>query len=199
MAAEPGAGMPPPFHYGSHYSSTAIVLFYLIRIEPYTTGAIRLQGGTFDHADRMFHAMGSTFHNATSNSGDVKELIPELFYQPEALRNNNQISLGERQDGQVLDAVLLPPWASDAYDFVFKHRQALESEFVSEHLCEWVDLVFGHKQRGPAAEDALNVFYHLTYEGAVDLDAIEDEHERSATEAQIIHFGNTPSQLTDRP
>ena len=25
----------PPFHYGSHYSSAGIVLFYLIRMEPF--------------------------------------------------------------------------------------------------------------------------------------------------------------------
>jgi hypothetical protein len=31
----------------------------------------------------------------------------------------------------------------------------------------------GHEQRGKAAEDALNVFYYLTYEGAVDIDALE--------------------------
>lgn len=30
------------------------------------------------------------------------------------------------------------------------------------------------KQRGKEAEAACNVFYHLTYEGAVDLDRIED-------------------------
>ena len=26
----------PPFHYGSHYSSAAIVLYYMIRMEPFT-------------------------------------------------------------------------------------------------------------------------------------------------------------------
>ena len=26
----------PKFHYGSHYSSAGIVLFYLLRLEPYT-------------------------------------------------------------------------------------------------------------------------------------------------------------------
>ena len=31
-----------------------------------------------------------------------------------------------------------------------------------------------YKQRGKEAETACNVFYHLTYEGAVDLDRIED-------------------------
>ena len=30
------------------------------------------------------------------------------------------------------------------------------------------------KQRGKEAETACNVFYHLTYEGAVDLDRIQD-------------------------
>lgn len=30
------------------------------------------------------------------------------------------------------------------------------------------------KQRGKEAETSCNVFYHLTYEGAVDLDRIED-------------------------
>lgn len=26
----------PPFHYGSHYSAAGVVLFYLIRQEPFT-------------------------------------------------------------------------------------------------------------------------------------------------------------------
>ena len=54
------------------------------------------------------------------------------------------------------------------------HREALESEHVSEHLHEWLDLIFGCKQQGQAAKEANNVFYYLTYEGAVDLDEIED-------------------------
>jgi len=52
--------------------------------------------------------------------------------------------------------------------------QALESPFVSAHLHEWIDLVFGYKQRGPAAVTATNIFYYLTYDNTVDLDAIED-------------------------
>lgn len=72
----------------------------------------------------------------------------------------------------MVDDVILPPWAKDAYEFVRLHRLALESEQVSQHLHHWIDLVFGYKQRGPAAVKATNVFYYLTYEGAVDLSQV---------------------------
>ena len=39
--------------------------------------------------------------------------------------------------------VKLPPWAKDPVDFIHKHRAALESEHVSNHLNEWIDLIFG--------------------------------------------------------
>lgn len=54
------------------------------------------------------------------------------------------------------------------------HLQALESEFVSCQLHQWIDLIFGYKQRGPEAVRALNVFHYLTYEGSVNLDSITD-------------------------
>lgn len=42
---------------------------------------------------------------------------------------------------------------------------------------------------------AANVFYHLTYEGAVDLEAMDNPLERAAVEDQIANFGQTPIQL----
>ena len=51
---------PPPFYYGSHYSSMGVVLFFLIRLEPFTTQQLLLQGGRFDHADRLFHSFGAS-------------------------------------------------------------------------------------------------------------------------------------------
>ena len=36
------------------------------------------------------------------------------------------------------------------------------------HLHEWIDLIFGHKQSGPEAVKACNVFNNYTYEGEGD-------------------------------
>ena len=189
----------PAFHYGSHYSSAGAITYYLIRMEPFTKLHRQLQGGRFDHADRLFHSVASTWHNCSHSSSDVKELIPEFYYMPEFLRNANELRMGTRQDGMALGDVVLPPWAQDSPErFVHLMREALESDYVSAHLHEWVDLVFGFKQQGKAAEQAVNVFHYLTYEGAVDLDAIDDEHERKAVQDQIMFFGQTPSRLFPR-
>eukprot|EP00951_Prasinocladus_malaysianus_P022641 scaffold190350_cov25-Prasinocladus_malaysianus.AAC.1 len=82
---------------------------------------------------------------------------PQMYYQPEMLLNSNGFDLGQRQDGTVLGDVALPPWADGSPDeFVRIMREALESEHVSNHLHEWIDLVFGFRQRGKAAEEAVN-------------------------------------------
>uniref|UniRef100_A0A8C3FXZ2 Neurobeachin like 1 n=1 Tax=Chrysemys picta bellii TaxID=8478 RepID=A0A8C3FXZ2_CHRPI len=188
------------FHYGTHYSNAAGVMHYLIRVEPFTTLHIQLQSGRFDCADRQFHSIPATWQALMDNPNDVKELIPEFFYFPEFLENQNKFNLGQLQiSKEVVNDVVLPKWAKSPEDFICKHRKALESEYVSAHLHEWIDLIFGYKQRGPAAVEALNVFYYCTYEGAVDLDALTDEKERKALEGMINNFGQTPCQLLKEP
>lgn len=192
----------PKFHYGSHYSSAGIVLFYLLRLPPFSTENQRLQGGQFDRADRLFCNIGETWSSAIDkgNTSDVKELIPEFFYLPEFLENRFNLNLGEKQTGEKVDDVVLPPWAKgSAREFIKKHRDALECDYVSENLHHWIDLIFGYKQRGKAAEEAVNVFYYYTYEGSVDIDSVADPVMKSSILAQINHFGQTPRQLFSKP
>lgn len=186
----------PKFHYGTHYSSAAFVLNYLVRLEPFTQHFIAFQGGHFDHPDRMFHSLPMTWDLLTrSQTVDVRELIPEFFFLPEFLINGNRLHLGQRANGEYLNDIKLPPWAKDAREFVIKNRIALESPYVSAHLNHWIDLIWGCKQRGQAAVDSVNVFYYLTYEGQIDIQSIEDSLTRSAAIEQIKSFGQTPSQL----
>ncbi|CAG8523942.1 7035_t:CDS:10, partial [Paraglomus brasilianum] len=195
-------GTTPAFHYGTHYSSAMIVCSYLIRLEPFTQQYLKLQGGHFDHADRLFHSIGKAWLSASrENMSDVRELIPEFFYLPEFLENTNKFNFGVKQaSGEVIDSVILPPWAKgDPRVFIHKHREALECDYISAHLNEWIDLAFGYKQQGQAAIDAVNVFHHLSYDGAVDLDSITDPVERSASTGIIHNFGQTPRQLFTKP
>jgi hypothetical protein len=72
---------------------------------------------------------------------------------------------------------------------------------VSAHLHLWIDLIFGSKQTGDEAEKALNKFYFLTYQDAIDTEALRDmdPDKRKGIEAQIADYGQTPRKLFTRP
>ncbi|XP_064637335.1 WD repeat and FYVE domain-containing protein 3-like isoform X3 [Lineus longissimus] len=194
-------GETPPYHYGTHYSSAMIVASYLVRMEPFTQHFLRLQGGHFDLADRMFHSIKEGWLSASKhNMADVKELIPEFFYLPQFLVNSNNFDFGAKQSGVLLDNVLLPLWAKDdPREFIRAHREALECDYVSAHLHEWIDLIFGYKQQGPPAVEATNVFHHLFYEGNVDIYNIDDPLKKNATIGFINNFGQIPKALFKKP
>lgn len=189
----------PSYHYGSHYSSPAIILHYLIRLSPFTEGAKSIQNGHFDLPDRLFFSVIHTFRNAIEESSDVRELIPEFYSVPEAFLNMNRLDFGVSQSGERVDGVLLPKWAQgNPYMFVYIMAKMLESTAVTLTLKNWVDLIFGYKQSGEEAEKCVNIFYYLTYEEMVDLDQIK-EKDRQGVETQVVHFGQTPSKLFMKP
>lgn len=78
--------------------------------------------------------------------------------------------MGSTPEGEVIDDVLLPKWSKSAEDFLLKSRAAFESDFVSSHLNDWVDLIFGFKQSGTQAITYDNVYYFLTYQENVNFD-----------------------------
>ena len=95
--------------------------------------------------------------------------------------------------------MVLPPWCSSPENFIQKHALALESEYVSANMNNWIDLIFGYKQRGQASLDALNVFSNLTYEDHIDIETITDETLKQGILDAVANFGQTPSQLLNKP
>ena len=193
---------PPPRYFSTHYSNSANVLWYLIRLEPYTSLHIFLQDGKFDRPDRQFWSMKNTYNGCTTNDGDVKELIPEFYYLPDFLKNANHINLGIRQDSPVpINDVQLPPWAKTPEEFIRINREALESEYVSLNIHKWIDLIFGYKQKGPEAEACYNVFSHVTYYGALDMEWLSHNSQVDWQQAadMLENFGQTPLQLMNLP
>ena len=185
-----------PFMFGCHYSTPGYVVYYLLRKNPQLM--LKLQNGRFDSPDRLLYNIKHMWQSVLTLSTDLKELIPE-FYSSSAdfLLNKEGLDFGHTQSGDAVNNVVLPPWANDVDDFQKKMKEALESTYVSRNLHHWIDLIFGFKQRGIAAERASNVFHHLTYDDAAQacLSLETDARRLKALRDQIREFGRTPRQL----
>ena len=62
-------GIPPPFMYGTHYSTPGYVLFYIVRVAP--EYMLCLQNGAFDAPDRMFFSVPKTWDIVLTNPADL--------------------------------------------------------------------------------------------------------------------------------
>ena len=70
MIAAASASSPPPFLYGTHYSTPGYVLFFLARVAP--EHMLCLQGGKFDSPDRMFSSVAGCWESCLNNPADLK-------------------------------------------------------------------------------------------------------------------------------
>jgi hypothetical protein len=103
----------------------------LIRVEPFTSFHIQLQGGKFDLPDRLFASIPRTWQRVNGMQADYRELIPEFFYFPDFLVNENQFDLGISPRGNRVNDVQLPKWAETPRHFIEMNRLALESPPVT--------------------------------------------------------------------
>lgn len=87
----------PRFHFGSHYSSPAIIYQFFLRLYPFTDGAKILQNGKFDIPDRLFISIMDSWKCATEEMADVRELCPEFYSVPEFLINLNKLGTATRK------------------------------------------------------------------------------------------------------
>jgi len=70
------------------------------------------------------------------------ELPPEFYFSHEFFSKN----------------IVLPSWASDSLHFVYQNRKALECDYVSSNLNQWIDLVFGANTHGQKASEMGNIY-----------------------------------------
>ena len=189
-----------PYFFGSHYSNATYVSHFLCRVLPYTYITIEIQGQTFDDPDRMFTSMEKTFNSASSLKDDVRELIPEFYMLPELFLNKNNINLGQNKlDSEsnliVINDVKLPLWSkNNAFNFIIKKRRYLESNYISNNINKWIDLIFGVVQRGEKAEENHNIFQAHSYEKNVKIESIKDIDARNAL-MRFYEMGVTPFQI----
>ena len=179
-----------PYIYGCNYSNPTYVCNYLIRLFPFTQICIELQGKGFDTPRRLFVSIEKAFKNATTQSSDVRELIPEFFYLPEMFLNINNLNMGNIDEKNLVDDVATP-CRNNPYEFISVMRIALESENVSYNINNWIDLIFGYKARGEEADIAKNVFTEQSYQEEINLYEVEDKESL----LRYGEFGLIPNQL----
>ncbi len=184
------------YFYSSHYSNPFYVVHYMYKLFPYSCCAIELQGDGFDKRERQFVSIINSWKNCMNENTDVRELIPEFYFLPEMFINLNKINFGK--DENISEDFEYPKWSKNNPSlFIIKNRLALESDFVSENLCDWVDLIFGYKQKGEEAEKATNLFFDFTYEGSIDINKYKNKSNLDEYNSLIskVDIGQTPSQI----
>lgn len=183
--------------YQSTYSSLFMVIHLLVRMEPFTSIHIKYQDGKFDVATRIFTSIADCYQRCLNNNNNFRELIPEFFFCPEFLINNDKFNLGTLPNGTVIDDVVLPAWAKTADEFIHYHKMALESDYVSTHINQWIDLIWGYKQSGQEAIHSNNTFDPRLYPDCWQ--KVGDPNDVPVIEDMLMKIGVIPQQIFDSP
>jgi len=213
-----------PAHFGTHYSTSAYIYFYLMREEPFTTLLVKLQGYKQENPDRMFYNFEDVL--AVLDTGhDNREMIPDLYYKIEQFININCTNFGIKSGHLRIDDFIVrdnnlnkninnKKQISKYVKFILDNRKLLDEKKISINLNEWIDNIFGVGQLPEKdRKKCLNIFYKETYEQKTDLykkfqklknknkNAINIENIISKISTKIdliISFGQTPYQIFNR-
>ena len=155
-------------HYNSHYSTNAIIFYFLVRISPITEEHVKFQGDQFDKIERMFFGLDS-FLKVIDFLKDSRELIPDLFYLYEMYFNMNYNFFGYSHNKKmILNNIVIPSENMTPIEFVYFNRAQLNSNLISENINSWINNVFGVNQLQNSDSDKMkyscNIYPWQCYE-----------------------------------
>ena len=134
--------------HSNHYSTSAYICYYLMRINPFTDSMIKFQSNNFDIPERQFFDIRQTLILCEKNNNN-REPIPELYTIPEVYINLNNNDFGKQtlnEQGRIHNVECLP-YADNAYEFVYKFKFMLNNNSeINTKINEWFDFIFGINQ-----------------------------------------------------
>ena len=202
------------YHFNSHYSTMAYVLYYLMRVIPFTYSQIKLQSGHFDAPSRMFTNLENLLFVYTI-SDENRELCPEFFYSYESFLNLNYNDFGFTKTNYKQIHNFNTNQNCGIVEFIIDLRKMLEKK----ELSPWINNIFGSNQSSENYEN-LNKFPEYSYEqynnfnnekerliseigdDEMSLDfkkSINDKIKDLKNRIQLLSLGLTPSQLFKHP
>ena len=149
----------------NHYSTSAYIYFYLMRVNPFTNGMIKFQSNHFDSPDRQFADMKSTL-SLCQNHKNNRELIPELFSIPEIYLNINYNDFGQQKDGKLINDVNFKPYAKNPIEFCYLLKNLINNDVnINNNINKWFDFIFGVNQlsKNNDKEKTLRTFNDYSY------------------------------------
>ena len=169
-----------PTHLGTHYSTSAYIYYYLMRIDPYGKSLIRLQNYNLEDSNRMFFSYNDT-ENILKTSNDNREMIPDFFCYFDYFCNLNCCFYGTKVNNQSIDDFLILNSESTFYynivsfyvNSLFNNKKLLNCLHISKILSKWVDIIFGKKQLPEKEEDifnSYNIYHKLAYDQKINLE-----------------------------
>ena len=126
-------------HFNTHYATMAYVLYYLMRMIPFTFDHIKLQSGHFDVPARIFSSLDSLLF-IFSASDENRELVPEFFYSYESFLNLNYNNFGFTAGKQINH--FNTNQNCGIIEFIIDLRKMLEKSDISG----WINNIFGCNQ-----------------------------------------------------
>ena len=188
-------------HFNTHYSSCGYILYYLVRLIPFTFGHIKLQSGHFDSPERMFSSL-ENYLSAISNSDENRELCPELFFTYETFINLNHFDLGYiKSDNFLIDDFYSNDDNGGIIEFIINLRQKLEKA----NIIPWIDNIFGSNQTNED-DEVINIFPLSSYEQFNNFEEMKKKLEKKGmaikeilreikANIDLLSLGVTPVQL----
>ena len=194
-----------PFHYTTHYSNASFLIYYLIRINPFTDNQITLQVNKFDVPDRQFNSLDEIMKILYSTN-QPREVIPEFFISTEFFYNYNCNFYGLKNNTNlVINDLVNKIGFKSPLEYILNNEVLLESPKFKSQINFFIDNIFGVGQMG--GKENCNIFDKYSYQEMIDLnqkirkfkeeklsyEKIKEKIERKSN--KIISFGQTPFKL----
>ena len=201
-------GNPDGMFHSNHYSTSAYVIFYLMRINPFSNNMIKLQTNDFDVPNRQFSNILGTLELCEKYNNN-RELLPDLFETPEIYYNINYNDFGKLKNKIRIHNILFEPYAKNGIEFCYDLKNRINNDIkVNENINLWIDFIFGVNQwSSTPMENPLRVFNQYTYAQNVNIKKIiVESRKKNLEESKIfdeiknnvgfaMNFGQCPFQI----
>ena len=197
-----------PIFYENHFSKPEYICYYLNRLLPYSISTQLLKENNLNKNNKnIFFNLETTYTNSIND--DLKELIPELYYQPELFRNINDLNLGTlnledssynilkkiyniQSNKTNIDGVILPFWSrNNPEKYISIIREVFERPEIK--INDWINLIFGCYQKGEEAIIQKNIFSPFCYQGFIKLEQLNIQDRKEYI--KYFNQGINPNQI----